>query len=146
MVLQSPLETAVLFAGGIKYILLGAGAIVSVPVLVLVWRIGRDWGEQGQIIRSTGQSVAALTHPEKGVVARIAKQEYILTGDGGTNGVRGDVKRLQSTVEEMQTAQREQAESLHTSLGKREMAERAIVDRLDKLESRTTRKAPRRSA
>ncbi len=118
------------------------GTLLTVPVVVFLWRIAGDWRSQGDSIRDMHGDVKALMDPEKGVLPRIAKQEYILTGDGGTNGVRGDVKRLQQTVEEVQTAQRNQNDSLHAALGKREVAERRINDRLAALEK--TQKTPKR--
>lgn len=137
----TPIDVLTEVATGFKYALIVVGALLSLPIFRLIWRIARDWGEQTEIVRRTGEDVATLTDPKNGVVARLARQEYILTGDGGVNGVRGDVKRLQGTSEEIQTAQRAQAEKTHIALGHFE-------NRLTEVERRVAeeprRKSPRK--
>lgn len=76
--------------------------LVGVPVLILVFRIGRGWGEHQKVVASTASTAEetgkSVREFRDAVNPRLARIEFILTGPDGENGLRSDVRQVVERV------------------------------------------------
>jgi hypothetical protein len=123
--------------------------VMALPVLGFLIRFSRDWGDHNAIVRKIDEKVDEMTDPNTGVAARCARQEMILTGDKGDNGVRGDLKRARAEVKEVSDALFRQNTDRQTQLGEwtiwrnaKDATEKVVEKRLTNVERRhmTTRR------
>lgn len=146
-----------LLADGILYAARIVGTVVSLSFVVFVARIAKDWGEQGRIVRDTAEKVHetanAISHPKDGLIARIARQEFILTGDKGENGVRGDVRLARDEIQEVKDTLHKQNTEAQARLGnwglwriQKDEADAAVHKRLGNIEQRIAASPRRKKA
>lgn len=77
-------------------------AFVGIPVLLLVFRIGRGWGEHQKVVAATAATAeetrTSVREFRDEVNPRLARVEFILTGPDGENGLRSDVREVRDRV------------------------------------------------
>lgn len=99
MYVSQEVQSAVL--DGIKWASGAAGLVVSLPLAKLVVGLSKEWAVRGVVQERTASAAEQLTHQTATIIARLDKAEYILTGDEGVNGLRGDVRRVSEAVSQL---------------------------------------------
>lgn len=126
---------------------LGGIALSGGSVFALL-RFTRDWGERGQSIRdcvtgigAVGEKFDAFTkmvsNEHKEITRRLDQNEYILTGDEGVNGIRGEIRNIKQTLFD-------QNEARHTEKAKLFLWQQAVDVALDRRKNPPRRKNPGR--
>lgn len=108
------------FAIGVKYAIGAFGIVCALPVL----KAARDWGSSSKELSTVVKRLDEITPKVDAIASTQERHEYILTGDQGVNGIRGDVQRAAAKADEAAKRAAEvhhaliaQGQAQHTRLG-----------------------------
>lgn len=85
------------------------GVAISGGFCITLLRITHDWGQRGEEIKDCAEGLSnvaekfdafteMMTRDHGEITRRLDRTEYILTGDKGVNGMRGEIKDIHKTL------------------------------------------------
>jgi hypothetical protein len=98
---------------GIQYAIGAFGVVVAWPFL----KIAREYGSALKELSTVVKRIDDIAPKMDAIASTLDRHEYILTGDEGVNGIRGDVQRAAKKADEVHRALIEQGQAQHTRLG-----------------------------